>query len=196
MPRLSMLRWCRTRRMQQQNNNYNHLPNHMMSKSINFRIFLSKSAAHRSLVVIATRYLRAIVYLFNLHTLIMLCISLLSVFVCLRFGITWNMDFSLVAVGTVFPLTFTIQQGVRDHSVIAQLAASHSHVLYTAYTRRERATVLIANLKASGEEIALSTFPSLLVTRSPSAPPSVTALYYMHRDWVRFSAAAALFSSH
>ncbi|GAX77572.1 hypothetical protein CEUSTIGMA_g5016.t1 [Chlamydomonas eustigma] len=49
------------------------------------------------------------------------------------------MDFSLVATGTVFPLTYTISQ---------------------AYARRERATVLIANLKAS-----------------------VMALYYMHRDW-------------
>ncbi|PNH12416.1 hypothetical protein TSOC_000670, partial [Tetrabaena socialis] len=49
------------------------------------------------------------------------------------------MDFTLVATGTTFPLVFTIQQ---------------------AFARRERATVLLANMKAS-----------------------IIALYYMHRDW-------------
>ncbi|KAG2442541.1 hypothetical protein HXX76_002627 [Chlamydomonas incerta] len=49
------------------------------------------------------------------------------------------MDFTLVATGTTFPLVFTIQQ---------------------AFARRERATILIANMKAS-----------------------IVALYYMHRDW-------------
>ncbi|EFJ52142.1 hypothetical protein VOLCADRAFT_103161 [Volvox carteri f. nagariensis] len=48
------------------------------------------------------------------------------------------MDMSLVATGTTFPLVFTIQQ---------------------AFARRERATILIANMKAS-----------------------LVALYYMHRD--------------
>lgn len=49
------------------------------------------------------------------------------------------MDFSLIATGSTFPLVFSITQ---------------------AFARRERATVLIANMKAS-----------------------IVALYFMHRDW-------------
>ncbi|GLI69017.1 hypothetical protein VaNZ11_013556 [Volvox africanus] len=62
-----------------------------------------------------------------------------SVALCYSLNFRYNMDMSLVATGTTFPLVFTIQQ---------------------AFARRERATVLIANMKAS-----------------------LVALYYMHRDW-------------
>ncbi|KAG2448310.1 hypothetical protein HYH02_006894 [Chlamydomonas schloesseri] len=62
-----------------------------------------------------------------------------AVAACYEFDFRYNMDFTLVATGTTFPLVFTIQQ---------------------AFARRERATVLIANMKAS-----------------------IVALYYMHRDW-------------
>jgi hypothetical protein len=56
------------------------------------------------------RYLRALIYVFNAHTLIMLGISLVAVYCCLLLNLRWNMDFSLVATGTVFPLTYTISQ--------------------------------------------------------------------------------------
>mmetsp|Transcript_2453 Transcript_2453/g.6293 ORF Transcript_2453/g.6293 Transcript_2453/m.6293 type:complete len:501 (-) Transcript_2453:485-1987(-) len=85
------------------------------------------------------RWARATTYIFNAHTLVLLTASCLSVYICAKLDWRWNMDYSMISTGTVFPLTFTLGQ---------------------AFTRRERATSLLANLKAS-----------------------VVALYYMHRDW-------------
>lgn len=84
------------------------------------------------------RYSRAALYLFNLHTLLLTAIACLAVFACDKWRFQWNMDFTLVATGTTFPLVFTIQQ---------------------AFTRREKALSLIANLKSSA-----------------------VGLYFMHRD--------------
>ncbi|GFR41041.1 hypothetical protein Agub_g1474, partial [Astrephomene gubernaculifera] len=85
------------------------------------------------------RYLRALAYIFNVHTLLLMAAACISVWACYTYNFRYNMDFTLVATGTTFPLVFTIQQ---------------------AFARRERATVLVANMKAS-----------------------MVALYYMHRDW-------------
>eukprot|EP00878_Enallax_costatus_P044770 GHUV01053507.1.p1 GENE.GHUV01053507.1~~GHUV01053507.1.p1 ORF type:complete len:322 (+),score=61.17 GHUV01053507.1:314-1279(+) len=74
------------------------------------------------------RYLRALLYLFNLHTLLLGFLACLAVYVCDRYHFSYNMDLTLVATGTTFPLIFNIQQ---------------------AFGRRERALSLIANLKAS-----------------------------------------------
>jgi hypothetical protein len=126
------------------------------------------------------RYLRALAYVFNAHTLIVLLIANISVYVCLQADFRFNMDFSLVATGTIFPLTYTISQAYSEQRgcmpllQARMLACMHAictrHVRASAYqrrdlsfclpsaARRERATVLIANLKAS-----------------------VAATYYMHR---------------
>jgi len=60
------------------------------------------------------RYLRALAYVFNAHTLIVLLIANISVYVCLQADFRWNMDFSLVATGTIFPLTYTISQAYSE----------------------------------------------------------------------------------
>ncbi len=100
------------------------------------------------------------------------------------------MEYGVVAMGTVFPLTFTLAQvriasgGLRCRCVPASAVAHKAGVLHTtlaritsaapnacapatnthtppqAFTRRDRATLLIANLKAS-----------------------LVGLYLMHRDW-------------
>ncbi|KAL6765775.1 hypothetical protein V8C86DRAFT_2449307 [Haematococcus lacustris] len=85
------------------------------------------------------RAARAVLYLFNLHTCIVLMVSWVSVWVCHYQNWRFAIDFSMVSTGTVFPLTFTLAQ---------------------AFTRRERATALIASIKASA-----------------------VALFFMHRDW-------------
>lgn len=66
-------------------------------------------------------------------------VACLAVYLCDVYDFKYNMDFTLVATGTTFPLVFTIQQ---------------------AFVRRERATILLADMKAS-----------------------VMGLFYMHRDW-------------
>lgn len=137
---------------------------------------------HKLLEAKGKRYLRAAAYIFNMHTLLMLSVSVLSVYICLQADIRWNMDFSLVATGTVFPLTYTISQAYGEPAAqcmpracrmrmpcitstcsrgkLPGLGLMLAHPSCTA--RREKACSLVANLKAS-----------------------VAALYYMHRDWVR-----------
>lgn len=85
------------------------------------------------------RYIRALLYTFNVHTMLLSLVACVAVYLSDKYNFRYNMDFTLVATGTTFPLVFTIQQ---------------------AFTRRERALFLIANLKAS-----------------------VISLYWMHRDW-------------
>ena len=78
--------------------------------SLAFSLFLRKRHFGGSFLLICKRYLRAFLYTFNLQTLTVLTLSLVSVFICLEYDIRWNMDFSMVATGTVFPLTFAIGQ--------------------------------------------------------------------------------------
>jgi hypothetical protein len=58
----------------------------------------------------------------------MLALSWIAVYICAELDIRSNMDFTMISTGTVFPLTFTLSQ---------------------AFTRRERATALLASIKAS-----------------------------------------------
>lgn len=85
------------------------------------------------------RLLRATVYCFNIHTLVLCAISCLSCFVAARMNWSYRLEFSLMALGITIPLTFNITQ---------------------AFTRRERALITLAEMKAS-----------------------VIALYWQHRDW-------------
>ncbi|GLC38965.1 hypothetical protein PLESTB_000466300 [Pleodorina starrii] len=98
-----------------------------------------KAWAWGSLGLQGRRYLRALAYIFNVHTLVLMTVACGSVALCYQLNFRYNMDFTLVSTGTTFPLVFGIQQ---------------------AFARRERATILVANMKAS-----------------------LVALYYMHRDW-------------
>lgn len=45
------------------------------------------------------RYIRGLLYLFNVHTLILAGLGCLAVYACDKWKISWNMDFSLVATG-------------------------------------------------------------------------------------------------
>lgn len=45
------------------------------------------------------RYLRALLYLFNVHTLFLGGMACLSVYVCDRFRFSYNMDLTLVSTG-------------------------------------------------------------------------------------------------
>lgn len=47
------------------------------------------------------RYLRALLYLFNVHTLFLGGIACLSVYVCDRFRFSYNMDLTLVSTGEI-----------------------------------------------------------------------------------------------
>lgn len=87
------------------------------------------------------RQLRAAVYMFNLHTMVLCIIGCLAVYICQEWGLSYNMDLHFMAAGTIFPLTFAISQ---------------------AFSRRERALTMLAELKAS-----------------------IVALYWHHRDWAQ-----------
>ncbi|KAF8073048.1 CAND8 [Scenedesmus sp. PABB004] len=89
----------------------------------------------------ALRYVRAAVYLVNVHTVALTLLSCLAVALCQRWCFSYKMDLTLVATGTTFPLIFGIQQ---------------------AFTRREKALSLIANLRASA-----------------------ICIYLQHRDWAQ-----------
>lgn len=45
------------------------------------------------------RYLRALLYTFNLHTLALAALAAIAVFMCDKFKFAYNMDFTLVATG-------------------------------------------------------------------------------------------------
>jgi hypothetical protein len=45
------------------------------------------------------RYLRALIYTFNLHTLALAALAAAAVFLCDKFKFAYNMDFTLVATG-------------------------------------------------------------------------------------------------
>eukprot|EP00882_Tetradesmus_deserticola_P025750 GHRQ01028311.1.p1 GENE.GHRQ01028311.1~~GHRQ01028311.1.p1 ORF type:complete len:355 (+),score=109.23 GHRQ01028311.1:157-1221(+) len=85
------------------------------------------------------RVLRATVYCFNIHTLVLCAISCMSCYVAMRMNWSYRLEFSLMALGITIPLTFNITQ---------------------AFTRRERALITLAEMKAS-----------------------IIALYWQHRDW-------------
>jgi hypothetical protein len=61
------------------------------------KIPASRRTAHK-------RYLHAFCYAFNLHTLCLMAMACFSVYVCDKYRFAYNMDFSLVSVGTAFPL--------------------------------------------------------------------------------------------
>ena len=98
---------------------------------LHWRLFLRNDKARGGGVpwkTLMRRTIRACAYTFNIHTLIVLCLACLSVYVCYSLDFRYNMDFTMVALGTTFPITFTISQ---------------------AFARRERATQSISALKAS-----------------------------------------------
>lgn len=119
--------------------------------------FISKSA--RQTII---RYFRALLFLLNLRALMLAGLGCLAVYFCDRWGLQFNMDFTLVATGTTFPLVFTIQQSFTRWEAGSSLlyscaGADTRHA--AACCRREKALTLIANLKASA-----------------------VGLYFMHRD--------------
>lgn len=76
----------------------------------------------------ALRMLRATIYIFNVRTLWLMLLSCTSVAVAKRLGLDYSLEFSFIALGITFPLTFNITQ---------------------AFMRRERALVALSELKAS-----------------------------------------------
>jgi hypothetical protein len=54
----------------------------------------------------STRLLRAFLYAFNIRSLWLCALSCLSVAVSQYLGLTYNVEFSFVALGITFPLTF------------------------------------------------------------------------------------------
>jgi hypothetical protein len=54
----------------------------------------------------STRVLRATLYAFNIRSLWLCALSCLSVAVSQYLGLTYNVEFSFVALGITFPLTF------------------------------------------------------------------------------------------
>jgi hypothetical protein len=61
--------------------------------NLSWRLFLRnrRFAGLLGITVVFKRYLRAVTYILNLHTLIMLAISIVSVYVCLVLDLRWNM---------------------------------------------------------------------------------------------------------
>ncbi|KAF8072387.1 ttc4 [Scenedesmus sp. PABB004] len=90
----------------------------------------------------ARRLVRAAAYCFNVHTLLLCSLSCASVWAAGWLGLSpINIDFSLVSLSISLPLTLNLTQ---------------------SFTRRERALMMLGELKAS-----------------------VVAMYWMHRDWVQ-----------
>lgn len=54
----------------------------------------------------AARLLRALLYAFNVRSLLLCAVSCLSVAVSAYIGLTYNVEFSFIALGITFPLTF------------------------------------------------------------------------------------------
>lgn len=76
----------------------------------------------------AWRTVRAILFLFNLHTLLLCALTCLATYVCSVNGWTYDIDSQQFVMAVPFPLTFALTQ---------------------AFTRRERVLGFIAELKAS-----------------------------------------------
>lgn len=54
----------------------------------------------------AQRLLRALLYAFNVRSLALCGLSCLSVAISQHIGMTYNVEFSFIALGITFPLTF------------------------------------------------------------------------------------------
>lgn len=54
----------------------------------------------------ALRRFRALIYAFNVKALLLCAIAVLSVAASQYVGLTYNVDFSFIALGITFPLTF------------------------------------------------------------------------------------------
>lgn len=74
------------------------------------------------------RYVRAALYLFNIHTVCLSLIACGAVYFCIKIKLYLTMDFAIMVTGLTFPIVFTVSQ---------------------AFARREKAISMIAQLKAS-----------------------------------------------
>jgi len=54
----------------------------------------------------AVRLLRAFLYAFNVRSLMLCLLSCISVALSQYIGLTYNVEFSFIALGITFPLTF------------------------------------------------------------------------------------------
>jgi len=87
---------------------------------------------------------RGLLYTFNLHTLALLALSCLSVAFCHRTGFAFNIDFSLVALGSTFPLVFAIQSAFnRRERALSQLAQFKASAVCLYYMHRDWAQVCL-----------------------------------------------------
>lgn len=113
------------------------------------------------------RYFAALLFLFNLHVVILSVCSCIAVYLCSKkyWNINFKVDTSFLALGTAFPLSFGINVG---------------------FQRRERALLALASLKSSCISLywmhrdwdATATYPgSLNNTDKPNAVACETCLF-------------------
>jgi hypothetical protein len=65
------------------------------------------------------RVLRATVYCFNIHTLVLCAISCTSCFIAEYMNWSYRLEFSLMALGITIPLTFNITQASSSRADVA-----------------------------------------------------------------------------
>jgi predicted nucleotidyltransferase component of viral defense system len=75
------------------------------------------------------RYLRALLYLFNVHTLFLGGMACLSVYICDRFRFSYNMDLTLVSTGRQLA-----QQQQQLHEEATAAGYSRAIARLAAYT--------------------------------------------------------------
>jgi len=72
-------------------------------------------------------------FIFNIHTLLILVLSLLASFISLRFQINFYVDFIFLGVFIAIPLTFTLREAFRRRERAIQYLSAFSAALKSSY---------------------------------------------------------------
>lgn len=64
------------------------------------------------------RLLRALLYAFNVRSVLLCAVACLSVAISQAIGLTYNLEFSFVALGITFPLTFNSESQQPAHKAV------------------------------------------------------------------------------